>query len=92
MMRKRSDSGRPVVNSNMSRMSGALINHCMYRTYYIHSPIRKKTTYQNVKERTKTLRDVPLLNLNSDLTSVCPKLDAMVKYAIVDTKRTTVAI
>jgi hypothetical protein len=71
-VKKRSDRGRPVVNSNMRSMSGALINHCIYRTQ-------------------KMLR-VGDLTLNSVLTDVCPKLDAMAKYAIDDTVRITTAI
>lgn len=41
-VRKISDRGRPVVSSSIRRMSGALINHCMYRTHYVHKRLKNK--------------------------------------------------
>jgi hypothetical protein len=88
-VRKIADSGRPVVNSNMRRMSGALINHCIYRTHFVQSSVNINLWLKG-KERTKMLRLGPLLN--SVLTGVWPKLDAMAKYVIVATERITMAI
>jgi hypothetical protein len=57
MVRKIADSGRPVVNSNMRRMSGALINHCIYRTHFVQSSVNiihvveGKETYEDAAPR-----------------------------------------
>ncbi len=88
-VRKRSDRGRPVVRSNMSKMSGALINHCIYRTHCVHRKLRNRTKEEERKKHTKMLRVAP--RLNSVLTAVCPKLDAMAKYDNDDTVRITTA-
>jgi hypothetical protein len=87
-VRKRSDRERPVVRSNMSKMSGALINHCIYRTHCIYRQLGKRKR-ERERKHTKMLRVAP--RLNSVLTDVSPKSDAIAKYDNDDTVRMTTA-
>lgn len=59
-------------------------------SYILHKTISIQEETVGRATRTKILRVGPLLN--SVLTTVCPKLDAMAKYAIVDTVSTARAI
>lgn len=56
----------------------------------LHSLISIQEDTSETVTRTKMLRVGPLLN--SVLTTVCPRFDAIAKYVMVDTVRTATAI